>query len=127
MCLSLTRLADTLQTLFSTHARRLARTTGLIRRQRKLTGPDLARGLVFGWTEDPNASLDELTDDLINDYEINGKRSLGHAKRRVKKHLKPFFTGRFVSAITTVEVRKFVASRQRAGASNARSTGSSPH
>jgi Transposase DDE domain len=57
-------LADALQTLFSVQAQRLAHTTQLIRRQRKLTGPDFARALVFGWAEDPNASLDTLTDEL---------------------------------------------------------------
>jgi hypothetical protein len=64
MRFSLRVLADALQTLFSAHADRLARCTGFIRRHRKLTGPDFARALVFGWIEDPDASLDALADDL---------------------------------------------------------------
>jgi hypothetical protein len=64
MHISVPALADCLQTLFSTDADRLARTTGLIRRQRQLTGHDFAQVLVFGWTETPDASLDDLADDL---------------------------------------------------------------
>src|SRR5215510_9396231 len=64
MRISVPALADCLQTLFSTDADRLAHTTGLIQRQRQLNGHDFARVLVFGWTENPDASLDELADDL---------------------------------------------------------------
>jgi hypothetical protein len=64
MRFSLPVLADALQTLFSTHASRLARHSGFIQRHRQLTGADFARTLVFGWIEDPTASLDTLADDL---------------------------------------------------------------
>jgi hypothetical protein len=64
MRLSVPALADTLQSLFSTHAQLLARSTGLIQRQRQLTAAQLARVLVFGWAQRPDASLEELADDL---------------------------------------------------------------
>jgi hypothetical protein len=38
----------------------LAQETGLIKRQRKLTGASFAQTLVFGWLSNPDATLDEL-------------------------------------------------------------------
>ena len=38
----------------------LARSTGLLVRQRKLSGAGLACLLILGWLQDPQASLDEL-------------------------------------------------------------------
>ena len=51
--------------------------------------------------------------DLINDYTINGKKSLDEAVRRVAKHLKPFFGGRRLTRITTADVRSFITERQK--------------
>ena len=62
--------------------------------------------------------VDEAAEDLLNDYRTNGKRSLVDVKRRIEKHLKPFFGNRRMTAITTVEVRRFTVTRQAAGASN---------
>ena len=33
----------------------------------------------------------EAADDLLNDYRINGRKSLSHVERNVRKHLEPFF------------------------------------
>ena len=68
---------------------------------------------------------------VINDYQINGKRSIGHVKRHIALHLMPAFAGRRMMTITTADVRRFVAERQtptfnpdgtirRSGASNAK-------
>jgi hypothetical protein len=54
------QLADTLQTLFTTTATQLADDSGFIRRQRKLSGPSFAQGLVFTWLDNPHATLDDL-------------------------------------------------------------------
>ena len=62
--------------------------------------------------------IDEAAEDLFNDYRTNGKRSLSDVRRRVEKHLQPFFGNRRMTAITTVEVRVFTMARQTAGASN---------
>ena len=35
--------------------------------------------------------IEELADDFLRDYRINGKRSLDDAEARWKLHLKPFF------------------------------------
>jgi hypothetical protein len=58
----LTELAHTLQTLFTVEAADIARATGCVRRQRKLSGPLLAQTLVFGWLQQPDASLEDLAD-----------------------------------------------------------------
>jgi hypothetical protein len=57
---TLTDLAATLQTLFTTDALDTARHTGFVRRARKLTGPVFAQTLVFGWLHNPRASLADL-------------------------------------------------------------------
>jgi Transposase DDE domain len=60
MATTLTDLALSLQTLFSTDATDAARHTGFVRRARKLTGPLFAQTLTFGWLHDPTASLADL-------------------------------------------------------------------
>lgn len=50
--------------------------------------------------------------DVENDYATNGKRSLGHVKRRIKKHLTPYFGGRRMVNITTTDIRSYIAHRQ---------------
>jgi integrase len=62
--------------------------------------------------------FDEAATDLLTDYRINGKRSLKTVTLRVEKHLRPFFAGRRMTAITTALVRQYVAMRQEAGAAN---------
>lgn len=56
---------------------------------------------------------------MLNDYRVNGKRSLDDVQRRFTLHLTPFFGGRRLSTVTTPDVRVYVAQRQAAGASNA--------
>jgi integrase len=58
--------------------------------------------------------LREAADDLIADYSTNGKRSLACARRRIDKHLAPYFGLRTrMTAITTSTVRAFIAKRQK--------------
>ena len=78
---------------------------------------DVVRGLPVT-TKVGQLRLEEAAEDLLNDYRTNGKRSLVDVKRRVEKHLQPFFGNRRMTAITTVEVRRFTVARQAAGASN---------
>lgn len=51
--------------------------------------------------------------DLITDYQITGKRSLPVAQRRIDKHLTPYFGTLRMVAITTTEIRAFIAKRQK--------------
>lgn len=57
--------------------------------------------------------------DLLNDYQINGKKSHDHVKRRIDLALKPAFKGKRLISITTAEIRAYVATRQDGGAANA--------
>lgn len=53
-------LAAALHTLFTATANALGRATDLIRRQRDLTAADFAQALVFGWIDQPTASLESF-------------------------------------------------------------------
>ena len=50
-----------MQNLLTTKADELAQATGFIRRKRQWTGASFAQALVFGWLDNPDASLGELT------------------------------------------------------------------
>src|SRR4029079_18358502 len=56
--------------------------------------------------------FEEAAADIINDYRVNGKRSLDEVERKIKKHLAPFFGGRRMTTIDTALVRSYVAHRQ---------------
>jgi integrase len=59
--------------------------------------------------------FDEAATDLLNDYSMNQKRTYADTKRRIEKHLAPFFGNRKMIAITTSDLRAFVAKRQADG------------
>ena len=64
-------------------------------------------------------TFDDAAKDVIADYKVNGKKSLGHVERRTARHLTPVFGGRTLASITTADVRAFAAKRLDAGASHA--------
>jgi len=55
--------------------------------------------------------FDELANDFLSDYRINGKKSITHAERYVK-HLKGFFGGRKAVYITSDEINGYILKRQ---------------
>jgi len=55
------QVAATMQIVLTDTANHLASETGLIQRQRKLTGASFAQTLVFGWLSNPDATLEELS------------------------------------------------------------------
>jgi hypothetical protein len=57
-------------------------------------------------------TFEDAAEDVKKDYKSNGKRSLGELERRIDKHLRPFFRGRRLAAITTSDVRAYIAKRQ---------------
>ncbi|MEO7190058.1 MAG: tyrosine-type recombinase/integrase [Vicinamibacterales bacterium] len=63
-------------------------------------------------------TFEDAAKDIINDYQINGRRSLGDAQRRIDLHLSPTFKGRRLLAITTSVVREYITARQAEGAAN---------
>lgn len=58
---SIATLSAELQSVFTRQADHVARTTGCVQRQRQFSGSTLVQTLVFGWRENPQASLVELT------------------------------------------------------------------
>lgn len=83
----------------------------------KLREGDIVRGVPVT-PKIGRVTFNELAEDEINDYKMNGRRSIGNVERRLKKHLLPFFGGRRASLITTADVRAFITARQTDGASN---------
>jgi hypothetical protein len=53
-------LAGVLQSLFTVTCREVGRLTDFIRRQRDLTAADFAQALVFGWIDDPRATVESF-------------------------------------------------------------------
>jgi hypothetical protein len=64
MAITLDKMADTLQTLFTTEADQAAKESGMIRRQRKISGAGFVQTLVFGWLDDPTTTIEDLGDEL---------------------------------------------------------------
>ena len=62
--------------------------------------------------------FEDAAADLETDYTINKKRSLSHVQRHVTR-LKKFFGGRRMSEITGADMRTYIDTRQKDGASNA--------
>ena len=61
----------------------------------------------------------ETTDDLINDYKVNGRGTTSDVGRKVEMHLLPHFAERRRMTSITTDVSAFSGARQEAGTSNA--------
>ena len=61
---------------------------------------------------------EELREGLVNDYKVNGKRSLARLERGLK-HLDEIFKGCRVVGITTDRIKTYILQRQGEGAENA--------
>jgi hypothetical protein len=57
--------------------------------------------------------FEDASRDLLNDYRTNGKRSVDEVEQRIDKHLAPFFGGRRMAAISTVDIRSYIAATSR--------------
>jgi integrase len=62
--------------------------------------------------------VDELLDDLLTEYKVNGRRSLRRVKISVA-HLRGTFGGVRAQALDTAHVREYIAARQKVDARNA--------
>ena len=56
----ISQVAHAMQTVLTENANQLASETGLVKRQRKLSGASFAQTLVFGWLSNPDATVEEL-------------------------------------------------------------------
>jgi integrase len=63
-------------------------------------------------------TYEEAAEDLLNEYRMNGRRSLHTATLRLRNYLAPHFGQRHLGSITTTDVRTFVAQRLSTGAAN---------
>ncbi len=62
--------------------------------------------------------FEELAEDLISDYKVNGKKSLPRAERSVRQ-LSNFFAGYRAVNITTTKIKAYIIEGQKRGKSNA--------
>lgn len=77
----------------------------------------IAKGEIPGIHLD-KVTFDELAEDYLTDYRINGKKTLRDAKRNVET-LKKTFEGMRIPTITTATVKGYVENRMNEGVSNA--------
>lgn len=81
----------------------------------KLKG-EIAEGKLH-WVSSERSEFEDLAQDLIDDYKLNGRKSLDRATLSVK-HLKSFFGGIKVKEITSNLIRSYILARKEEGASN---------
>ena len=55
------KIVKAMQAILTTNADKRSKDVGFIKRQRKFTGSTFAQTLVFGWLNDPEATLEDLT------------------------------------------------------------------
>lgn len=79
---------------------------------------DVARGIPVS-AKLGRVKIDELTEDVVTNYKINRKKSLGDVERRLRLHIIPFFGGRRAISITTSTIERYILTRQEQGAANA--------
>lgn len=79
---------------------------------------EIATGTFYG-PKTERIKVEELAEDFLRDYRVNGKRSIGNAEARWKHYLKPFFGHLRVLDISTDLLARYVDQRQVDGAKNA--------
>ena len=97
------------------HGRPVRESTGtknevVARRMLRAREGDVERGIPI----DPKVGLvtfHEAAEDMLNDYKANRKRTYVDAKRRINKHLPPFFGNKRLSSITASDIRAYIAKR----------------
>jgi integrase len=63
-------------------------------------------------------TFDEIVQDVIIDYQMNGKKSLRRAELS-QSHLKEYFDGWKAKSITTAHIKTYIVKRQEEGSKNA--------
>jgi len=78
---------------------------------------EIAEGKVPGIYFD-RVKFDELAEDFLRDYRVNGRKSLDRAELSTR-HLKTVFSGMRVVEITTAQIQAYIETRLSEGAENA--------
>jgi integrase len=73
----------------------------------------------FAGPQVERVKVDELAEDFLRDYQINGLRSIDDARTRWELHLRPFFGGTRAADLSTTHLGLYIERRQAAGARNA--------
>jgi len=97
----------------STHTRNEAEA----KRKLKLREGQIAEGKFPGLRVE-RILFDELAQDLINDYKMNGRKSLDRLIECSLKHLNTHFSGIKAFNITTDLIQRYIVQRQEKGAEN---------
>jgi integrase len=63
--------------------------------------------------------VDELAEDFLRDYRINGNKSIDDVEARWRLHLAPIFSGMKAAYVTSKHLAQYVDQRQQQGAANA--------
>jgi integrase len=63
--------------------------------------------------------MDELFDDLLEDYRLNGRKSLVQTESRIRVHLRPAFGALRVADLSTHAIKRYIAGRLHDGAAHA--------
>jgi len=61
----------------------------------------------------------DLTDMVLTDYRVNGKKSLAHVEWRLRRYLLPYFGQVRAQELTSAQIDAYIVQRQTQGASNA--------
>lgn len=88
-----------------------------VKRRLKLREGQIVKGEFPGLRVE-KVGFEELAKDFLNDYRVNGKRSLNRAERSVRQ-LKKHFEGVRVVDITTDRINDYIVERREQGKSNA--------
>lgn len=98
----------------SSHSNKKQKAKDLLKKRMGEIGSGAFVGL-----EVERVTVEELAQDYMRDYRINGKKSAFHAEFRWTKHLKPFFVVFRAAQVSSELVSRYIESRQQQGAKNA--------
>ena len=79
----------------------------------KLREGDIAKGVPIS-ARGLRLTFDDAIEEVVRDYQMNGRRSVDCLRRRIDLHLKPFFGGRRMCDIGTEDIRRYITQRQSA-------------
>ena len=84
----------------------------------KIREGDVAKGVPIS-AKVGQLRFEQAAEDLLNDYQSNGRKSYDDVKRRIDLALEPWFRRRRLATVSTLDVRAYVAHRQKQEAANA--------